>query len=107
MTLAYASLHYLCMSLLSSYIQAVAAVVERQLQQLVSACSGKFRSAYVSIRQHTSAYVSIQAVAAVVERQLQQRQQLVAACSSKLRSAYVSIRQHTSAYVSIRHAYLQ
>ncbi len=38
------------------------------------------RCAYVSIRQHTSAYVSV----------------------CQLTPAYVSIRQHTSAYVSIR-----
>jgi hypothetical protein len=48
-------------------------------------------AAYVSMRQHTSAYVSI-----LAERVLQ--------CSTQLQhtSAYVSIRQHTSAYVSIR-----
>jgi hypothetical protein len=46
------------------------------------------RSAYVSIRQHTSAYVSI----------------LKEAFEHDVAAAYqVSIRQHTSAYVSILH----
>jgi hypothetical protein len=50
--------------------------------------------AYVSVRQHTSAYVSI-------------RQALVAAAAVARElvvepEAYVSVRQHTSAYVSIR-----
>jgi hypothetical protein len=47
-------------------------------------------SASVSIRQHTSAYVSIRMLTA-------------GTCNFSSTSAYVSIRQHTSAYVSIRH----
>jgi hypothetical protein len=55
-------------------------------------------SAYVSIRQHTSAYVSI--------RQLSEgawgpeRVLITYILYIKHTSAYVSIRQHTSAYVS-------
>jgi hypothetical protein len=71
-------------------------------------------SAYVSIRQHTSAYVSKGHVVArgyVVRRVLRIRQHTSAYVS--IRQAYVSIsgrvslvtyvsiRQHTSAYVSI------
>jgi hypothetical protein len=55
--------------------------VEREREQRERAVRG---SAYVSIRQYTSAYVS------------EQRERAVRG------SAYVSIRQHTSAYVSIR-----
>jgi hypothetical protein len=57
-------------------------------------------SAYVSIRQHTSAYVSIrQHTSAYVSI----RQHTSAYVSIRQHtSAYVSIRQHTSAYVSIR-----
>jgi isocitrate/isopropylmalate dehydrogenase len=47
-------------------------------------------SAYVSIRQHTSAYVK---AVEDQKRDLQVRQHA---------SAYVTIRQHTSAYISIR-----
>ncbi len=54
----------------------------------VTPCS-KHTSAYVSIRQHTPAYTSI-------------RQKMRITPCSKVRPAYVSIRQHTSAYVSIR-----
>jgi hypothetical protein len=65
-------------------------------------------SAYVSIRQHTSAYVSIrQNTSAYVS--MRPRLQWQGACWRALRShyrqhtsAYVSTRQHTSAYVSIR-----
>jgi hypothetical protein len=46
-------------------------------------------SAYVSIRQHTSAYVNYMCVAPRVWH------------STSLPSAYVSIRQHTPAYVSM------
>jgi hypothetical protein len=54
-------------------------------------------SAYVCIRQHTSAYVSVGAVALAGERE-----------SIRLHtSAYVSIRQRTSAYVSVRHSIRQ
>ncbi len=49
-------------------------------------------SAYVSIRQHTSAYVSIPAVGLGAS----------AEATRQHTSAYVSIRQHTSAYVSMR-----
>ncbi len=57
-------------------------------------------SAYISIRQHTSAYVSIrQHTSAYVSI----RQHTSAYVSMRQHtSAYVSIRQHTSAYVSIR-----
>jgi hypothetical protein len=53
--------------------------------------------AYVSIRQHTSAYVSIGATCCETTRE-------VGAYVSIRQhpSAYVGIRQHTSAYVSIR-----
>jgi hypothetical protein len=46
--------------------------------------------AYVIIRQHTSAYVSIR-----------QRLKLLAWPEGERMRAYVSIRQHTSAYVSV------
>jgi hypothetical protein len=73
-------------------------------------------SAYVSIRQHMSAHISISASAYVSVRQhvvLWERMlcfRLVCACmcvrvcvrGGQHTSAYVSIRQHTSAYVSIR-----
>jgi hypothetical protein len=51
-------------------------------------------SAYVSMRQHTSACVSIR----VSIRHSQRR------CLRWCRGGTVSIRQHTSAYVSIRHS---
>ena len=51
---------------------------------------------YVSIRQHTSAYVSILSSSATDVAQL-----LALACIRQHTSAYVSIRQHTPAYVSI------
>jgi hypothetical protein len=51
---------------------------------------------YVSIRQHTSAYVSIRQRRACVSCGLRE----TSVCQHT--SAYVSIRQHTSAYVSIR-----
>jgi hypothetical protein len=55
-------------------------------------------AACVSIRQHTSAFVSI--LSAYVRRRVRRRVQLWEP------AAYVSIRQHTSAYVSIRqHTY--
>ena len=50
---------------------------------------------YVSIRQHTSAYIVAYIVARASRRKRPQ-------CSAQHTSAYVSIRQHTSAYVSIR-----
>ncbi len=51
-------------------------------------------SAYVSIRQHTSAYVSIrQHASAYVQHTYSIRQYI---------SVYVSMRKHTSAFVSIR-----
>ncbi len=55
-------------------------------------------TAYVSIRQHTSAYISIRQQASRTRRKLwcAPRQRAVAP------TAYVSIRQHTSAYASIR-----
>jgi hypothetical protein len=64
----------------------------------VSTCSDKSSSLHadVSIRQHTSACVSI--------RQHASANAGVSTCSDKSSSlhAYVSIRQHTSAYVSMR-----
>ena len=53
-------------------------------------------SAYVSMRQHASAYVRLPHTAEYVEK--------VAQAAVYLASAYVSIRQHASAYVSIRQA---
>jgi hypothetical protein len=58
-------------------------------------------SAYVSIRQHTSAYATIN----LCWRQATARCSLPQHAYVSIRqhtSAYVSIRQHTSAYVSIR-----
>jgi hypothetical protein len=91
------------------------------------ACSARGSSAYVRIRQHTSAYVSIipesrsrpEAArpsrlehASLVQRSRQQRIRRRSQRASWLSlrrwrvrqhaDAYVSIRQHTSAYVSIR-----
>ncbi len=58
-------------------------------------------SAYVSICQHTSAYVSIR-------QQSSRRAPLKGALSKSLQRGLKRIRQHTSAYVSIRqHASLQ
>jgi hypothetical protein len=57
------------------------------------------RDAVTSLRQHTSAYVSIsqhQHTSAYVSIRRDLR------CSSPSLPSYVSIRQHTSAYVSIR-----
>jgi hypothetical protein len=59
------------------------------------------RDVYVSIRQHTSAYISIRdAVGGGGDgvRAVERRDVYV-----YVRSAYVSICQHMSAYVSIRH----
>ncbi len=57
------------------------------------------RSTRNSIRQHTSAYVSIrQAYVSICQMRICSRAQH----SQQHTSAYVSIRQHTSAYVSIR-----
>ncbi len=51
-------------------------------------------SAYVSIRQHSSAYVSTHTIS------------LTKSSDNTHTSAYVNIRQHTSAYASIRqHTY--
>jgi hypothetical protein len=66
----------------------------------------KNMSAYVSIRQHTSAYVRqywhsvVLPTYASIRNLLRQTSEYVSI--RKHTSAYVSIRQHTSAYVSIR-----
>ena len=71
------------------------------------------RQQHVSIRQHTSAYVSIrqheeqvvvQGVLEVLDDALQ-RASAIRQHTGRIRqhtSAYVSIRQHTSAYVSMK-----
>jgi hypothetical protein len=66
-------------------------------------CAGDTRPSDVAaaacIRQHTSAYVSIRQFCAVDTRPFDVA---AAACIRQHTSAYVSIRQHKSAYVSIR-----
>jgi hypothetical protein len=67
----------------------------------LSRLQARTSSSRISIRQHTSAYVSIR------QRLRQERAPLphasaAAAGSAPAPPAYVSIRQHTSAYVSIR-----
>jgi hypothetical protein len=60
-------------------------------------------SAYVSIRQHTTAYEQADDFEPrLVMLVLEERQKRVLARALEHTSAYVSIRQHTSAYVSIR-----
>ncbi len=70
----------------------IASIVMRSRPSPAPACgaapAAEHTSAYVSIRQHTSAYVSIAPAWG-------------AAPAAEHTSAYVSIRQHTSAYVSI------
>jgi hypothetical protein len=78
----------------------MSAYVSRQRPQRRRKTALLHTSAYVSRRQHMSAYVSIRlqtsadSVHKGIERQL--------FCIRQHTSAYVSIRQHTSAHVSIR-----
>jgi hypothetical protein len=67
-----------------------------QSQPTAGSVSGQTAPASVSIRQHTSAYVSRLRVVSQVKQHLPQVKQHLHP------SAYVSIRQHTSASVSIR-----
>jgi hypothetical protein len=54
------------------------------------------RTCRVSIRQHTSSYVSIR------RREFEERRRTYGVSIRQHTPAYASIRQHTSAYVSIR-----
>ena len=76
-----------------------------------AAASSSPPTAYVSIRQHSSAYVSMRTLILLVKCQsttallTSTKVQLLttsASLSSGPAAAYVSIRQHTSAYVSMR-----
>jgi isocitrate/isopropylmalate dehydrogenase len=115
--LAYVSTHH-------TSVQAPARPVQRALQQVKAseeevftthqlvkrgrvrkercACGArKHASAYTSIRQHTSAYVSNFRTHQLVKSS-RVRKERRACGARKHTSTYVSIRQHTSAYVSIR-----
>jgi hypothetical protein len=58
--------------------------------------------AYVSIRQHTSAYISTRVRQRRIRRHTLTGTWRLHALTCRNTSEYVSIRQHTSAYVSIR-----
>ena len=66
--------------------------MHRQVAEVWRGTGAGTRAAYVSIRQHTSAYVSI----FEVHRQVAE---VWRGTGAGIRAAYVSIRQHTSAYV--------
>ena len=81
--------------------------VEFEVKPLLNRRPPENTSAYVSIRQHMSAYVSIVSIRTRACRAGQRDEHSAAAHQSRRRlptyiHAYVSIRQHTSAYVSIR-----
>jgi hypothetical protein len=65
--------------------------------------AGKSEGAYVSIRQHTSAYVSIRVPLLRAGKSQRASASLLSSVTKNTpASVFVSIRQHTSAYVSIR-----